>query len=200
MTKVIVCGYGKDWYKLEEYIRFALETASKARANIIIFSGGDTTSDSTGGPWEFETEAEVMEAIARTEIAVTGKRMKIILEKKAYNTLGNLKNSKQMVDENEKIIIICNEAHLWKVRMAAIKVFGLGVLRQRISFYPFPLTTGKMENLKILLKTIPEVVGYFIRPLGRRIEYKQWKLRTGRNKQMTYKEFCLKFRNTGELI
>lgn len=127
--------------------------------------------------------------------------MKILLEKKAYNTLGNLENSKQMIDENEKIIIICNETHLWKVRMAAIKVFGLGALRQRISFHSFPLTTGKIENLKILVKTVLEAIGYFFSPLGVCISYLQYRQRTGRNDQVGFWkgfwQFRQKFRTRG---
>ena len=201
MTVVIVCGYGKNWYRIQKYVWRAFDIASNARVKAIIFSGGDTTNESTGGPWEFKTEAEVMEAIAKTEISITGKTMRTIIEEKAYNTLTNMLYSKQIIDdENEKIIILCNKAHLPKVFFAAIKVFGLKAIGQRISFCPFPLTTGKIENLKILIKTVPEAVGYFFRPLGRRIEYEQWKRRTGRNERMTYKEFCSEFKRTGELI
>ena len=203
MTIVIVCGYGKNWYRLQKYVQHALEIASKAKVKLVIFSGGDTTSDSTSGPWELETEAEVMKAIARIEIATTGKRMKILLEKRAYNTLSNLENSKQMINKNEKIIIICNEAHLLKVKFAAIKVFGLGALRQQISFYPFLLTTGKMENLKILVKTIPETIGYFFPPLGMCISYLQYRQRTGRKEQIGFWKGFWQFRRkfqTGELI
>lgn len=195
----IVCGYGKDWHG--EYVIFALETANNANVREIIFSGGDTTDESSGCPWEFKTEAETMEAIAKMEVALTGKMMRILKEEEAYNTLTNMFYSKQMIDdENEEIIVVCNKAHLPKVFFATLKVFGLKAARQRISFYSFSLTTGKIENLKILIKTVPEVIGYFFRPIGRRIEYEQWKLRTGRNKQMTYKEFCSEFKRTGELI
>lgn len=197
MTKVIVCGYGKNWNDpMEKYIRHALKTASKTRAWAIIFSGGNTTNE-TNGSWK--TEAEMMDTIAEEMISLTGKPIKIILEEDAYNTLRNLENSKRMINA-ERIIIVCNWFHLPKVVGAAIKVFGLKATWQRISFRPFLLTTGKIENLMILAKTVPEVLGYFIRPLGRRIEYKQWKLRTGRKEQLTYKEFCSKFIPTGELI
>lgn len=200
MTITIVCGYGKDWSELEEYVRFALETASSAKAKSIIFSGGNTT-DKSSGPWEFRTEAEAMKSIAETEIFLRGKRMRIFLEEEAYNTLTNMLYSKQMInDKNEKIIVVCNKAHLLKVFFATLKVFGLKATRQRISFYSFSLTTGKIENLKIFIKTIPEIIGYFFRPLGRRIEYLQWKRRTGRNEQMSYREFCSEFKRTGELI
>ena len=201
MTVIIACGYGKDWYKLEEYVRFALETANNTGVRAVIFSGGDTT-DEVRGPEGVETEAEMMELIAWESIFLTGKMMSFFLEEKAYNTLTNMLYSKQTIDdENEKIIIVCNKAHLPKVFFAAIKVFGLrSALGQRISFCPFSLTTGRIENLKIFIKTVPEVIGYFFRPLGRRIEYLQWKRRTGRNEQMSYKEFCSEFRNTGELL
>ena len=200
MRIVIVCGYGKDFYKLEEYVRFALETANEEKIRAVIFSGGDTTDESSGGPWEFKTEAETMEAVAEKKIFLTGMMTKILKEEKAYNTLTNMLFSKRMINENEKIIIVCNRAHLPKVVFAAIKVFGLESTRRRISFCPFSLTTGRIENLKILIKTVPEVIGYFFRPIGRWIEYLQWKLRTGRNEQLTYKEFCSEFRNTGELL
>jgi hypothetical protein len=202
LTKAVVCGYGKDWYGIQKYVWYALNIASRARVKAIIFSGGDTTDESTGGPWEFRTEAGVMGAIAKAEISITGKRMRIFLEEEAYNTLTNMLYSKQMIgDENEEIIIVCNETHLWKVKMAAIKVFGLrSVISQRISFCSFPLTTGKSENLKILIKTVPETIGYFFRPLGKRIEYLQWRRRTGRNKNLNFKQFCQKFKNTGELL
>jgi len=198
----IVCGYGKNWEKLGEYIRFALETANEAKVRAVILSGGDTT-DEISGPWEeVETEAEIMELIARESIFLTGKMMNFFLEEEAYNTLTNMLYSKQMIDdENEKIIIICNNVHLPKVFFAAIKVFGPhSVMGQQISFCSFPLTVGKIENLKILIKTVPEAVGYFFRPLGRRIEYLQWKQRTGRNEQKSYKEFYAEFKRTGELI
>jgi uncharacterized SAM-binding protein YcdF (DUF218 family) len=199
LTVVIVCGYGKNWYGIQKYVWHALDKASNAKVKAVIFSGGDTTNESTGGPWEFKTEAEVMGAIAKSEISITGKMTRIILEEKAYNTLTNMLYSKKMIDdENEKIIIVCNEAHLLKVRMAAIKVFGLKSTQKQISF--FQLTTGEIENLKILIKTIPEVLGYFIRPIGRRIEYEQWRQRTGRNEQLNFKQFCQKFRNAGELL
>ena len=200
MTIIIVCGYGKDFYKLEEYVRFALETANEEKIRAVIFSGGDTT-DEVSGPEGVETEAEMMELIAWRGIFLTGKMMSFFLEEKAYNTLTNMLYSKQMIDdENEKIIIVCNKAHLLKAKMAAVKVFGLRAVWQQISFCSFSLTTGRIENLKIFIKTIPEVIGYFFRPLGRQIEYLQWKLRTGRNEQLTYKEFCSEFRNTGELL
>ncbi len=199
----IVCGYGKNWYGLQKYVRFALEEANKVKARAIISTGGNTTSGSTSGPWEFETEAEVMAAIARIEIAVTGKRMRIFLEKKAYNTLSNLENSKPMINENEDIIIVCNKAHLLKVRMAAIKVFGLKAVQQRISFRPFLLTTGKIESVKTLAKTIPEVAGYFFPPWGVCVSYLQYRWRTGRNDQVGFWKGFWQFRQrfqTGELI
>lgn len=197
---VIVCGYGKDWCKLGKYVEFALKTASDAKVRAIVFSGGDTTGESSGGPWEFKTEAETMEAVAKKKIFLTGMMMKILKEKKAYNTLTNMLFSKRMINKNEKIIVVCNKAHLWKVRMAAVKVFGLRAVRQQISFCSFSLTTGRIENLKILIKTIPEAVGYFFRPFGRQIEYLQWRMRTGRNEQKKYEEFCSEFRSTGELL
>ena len=154
-----------NWKKLERYVLHTLEMANIARARAIIFSGGDTTNKSSGGPWEFRTEAEVMKTIAREKIFLTGKMMSVLLEEKAYNTLSNLENSKQMINENEEIIIVCNKAHLPKVIAAAIRVFGLKAVKQRISFRPFPLTTRKIENLMILfLKTPLEVIGYFFFP------------------------------------
>ncbi len=204
MTKVLTMGYGNDWYRIQRYVWFALKIASEERVSAIIFTGGDTTDKSTGGPWEFKTEAETMKALAKAEIALTGKRMRILLEKNAYDTLSNLENSKRLIDdENEEIVIVCNEAHLLKVKMAAIKVFGLKAACQRISFRPFPLTTGKIENLGILAKTIPEVAGYFFPPWGVCVSYLQYRWRTGRNDQIGFLkgfwQFCQRFR-TGELI
>ena len=204
MTVVLNLGYGMNWETLREYVLQALKEANKARARAIIFTGGNTSDESSDGPWEFETEAETMEAIAKTEISLTGKRMEIFLEKKAFDTLSNLENSKEFIDnENEEIIIVCNKAHLLKVIAAAIKVFGVKMVRQQISFRPFPLTTGKIENLMILAITIPEVIGYFFPSWGVCVSYLQYRWRTGRNDQVGFRKGFWQFRrrfNTGELI
>lgn len=201
MTKAVIFGYGKDSGSVMKYVKFGFRTAKKAGAETIITTGGDTSNESNN-PWLAETEAEMMGNIIRDIISLTGRRVKILEEKRAYNTLTNVLYIalEQMIDETEKVIIVCNKAHFPKVFFATVKVLGLRATMQRISFHPFPLTTGKIENLMILAKTVPEVLGYFIRPLGRRIEWIQYNQRTGRNKQLTYKEFCSKFRKTGELI
>ena len=204
MTTTVVLGYGKLRNPaIEDYVRYSLKITKKAEADSVIFSGGNTGK--ANGPWE--TEAEMMSIIAEEVISsMTGMVINVIEEEEAWNTLGNMLYSKRLIyeladGENEEIIIVYNEAHRLKVKFAAIKVFGLKAVKQRISFRPFPLTTGKIENLMILfLKTPLEVIGYFFRPLGRRIEYEQWKRRTGRNEQKSYREFCSEFRNTGELI
>ncbi len=201
MTTEVVCGYGVLRNQvIEDYVEYSLKTAKKIKADTIIFSGGNTGK--ANGLWK--TEAEMMSIIAEEVISsMTGMIIEVIEEEEAWNTLGNMLYSKWLIDnKTEKIVVVCNRFHLPKVIAATIRVFGLKRVYQRISFRPFPLTTGKVENLKILAKTVPEVIGYFyfFRPLGRRIEYKQWKRRTGRNEQLSYKEFCLKFRKTGELI
>ncbi len=142
-----------------------------------------------------------MATIAQGIIFLKGTPLKILREEEAYNTLTNMLYSSQMIDnEDREVVIVCNKAHLPKVVFATIKVFVFKTVRRRISFYPFSLTTGKIENLKILIKTVPEVIGYFFRPLGRKIEYLQWKLRTGRVEKLNFKQFCSKFRPTGELL
>lgn len=124
----------------------------------------------------------------------------VIREEGAYNTITNITNSlKYLEDKNiKRIVIVCNLAHAIKVMFASIRLLGLTKTKRRVVLRVFPLTVRVSENVKTLIKTVFETFGYFYRPFGRYLEYWQWKIRTGRNEQLSYWQFRLKFR--GELL
>lgn len=199
---VMVCGYGKIRTKgMNEYVRFAFETALVEDADILCFSGGDT-ADKANGKWK--TEAEMMGKIAQEIVAenpLTRTIMDFWIENEAYNTLSNELFCKNLIGENfEKIVIVCNKAHILKVVLAAIRVFGIKTTKRKLVFRTFSLTKRKSENIKILLKTIGETIGYFARPIGRRIEYWQWRIRTGRKEKLGFYKFCAEQISEGKLI
>lgn len=207
---MIVCGYGKRQnIGISRYLDFALRTAIKYNVDLIILTGGDTTDDSNG---HWATEAgmlkETLENIIDTRDLVSWQTMKklreieIIEENEAYNTFTNIFYSMKMIKDilvkTDKIYIVCNKAHMIKVLFASIKIFGLKTTKRQIVICPFPLTKRVSENVKTFLKTGFEVFGYFYRPFGRYLEYWQWRIRTGRNKRLSYWKFRLKY--CGELI
>lgn len=196
---VIVCGYGKErTWAMEQYVAYSLFVALKEKAENVIFSGGNTT-DKRDGDWD--TESEMMRVIALDvmEVHLTLQYINLVKEEKAYNTLGNLLHSKRKIGSTEKIIVVCNKAHLVKTRIAAVRIFGIKAAR-RITFYSFPLVLKKREIFRIYLKTIGETIGYFLRPVGRRIEWLQWRLRSGRKKKIDFWQFCLRYIPTGDLL
>ena len=183
---------------MEQYVAYALFVALKEKAGKVIFSGGDTTDKKNG---EWDTESEMMKKIALDVIKnhPALRHLDLAEEKDAYNTLGNLLHSKRKISSSERIIIVCNKAHLAKTKAAAIKTFGIKGMRQ-IKFYSLPLTIRKKENFRIYLKTAGESIGYFIRPIGRRIEWWQWRLRAGRKEKVGFWQFCRRYVPTGDLL
>lgn len=203
---VIVCGYGKVKSRdIVEYLKFALKKALKYDIGLIIPTGGDTADDKNG---HWLTEAEMLKQISKDILAEwypRNCRIELLEENEAYNTLTNILYSLKIAENKElgkfgKVFIVCNRMHFGKILMASIKLFGLKETHRRVSINTFPLTKRVGENLKILVKTIPESIGYFIRPIGRRIEYWQWKQRTGRNENLNFCQFCARYIPTGELL
>lgn len=190
----IVCGYGKiKTENIENYIRFVLEKAlklSKIFQNIvkvvILFSGGNT-SRVANGPWN--TEAEMMELIAEkilSELKIPSNLIfEFIKEENSFNTITNIKFSKQKLENYihfqftaeiiKNIKVFCNRTHKIKVFFALLKIFGRKAFL--IEIFSFPVIKEFFSNIKILLYTIPEVIGYFVPWIGKIIEDKQLKMR-----------------------
>lgn len=208
VVAVIVCSYGKNMTKIIiDYVESTVDEITKKFALKgeycrIIVSGGNTEA----GDCKWRTEASMMKvAISRTIAKKSLPDMiSVEAEHSAYNTLTNILFSKQVfgneINNFSEIIIVCNKAYFIKNVFACIKVFGVKTVSRKVSFCPFPLTVRKRENIKILLKTGPEVIGYFIRPIGRRLEYWQWKIRIGRNERINFWQFCQRFMPKGELL
>jgi hypothetical protein len=205
---VIVCGYGKNpTESLIEYMEtllyeIAINFILKGDYCKVIVSGGDTEKN---GEWK--TEAEMMEKIANgimVKERLPKNRVSIETENHAYNTFTNILLSKNKfkneIDEFDKIIVVCNEAHYIKSVFASIKVFGWKTVSRKVIFYTFPLVKRFSENIKTYFKTVFESSGYFFRPLGRRLEHWQWRIRTGRNERLNYWQFRLKCAKSGELF
>ncbi len=207
MKKVmIVCGYGKmKTGAIVDYVKYSIRLARREIVNIIIYSGGDTTDESNGS---WKTEAEMLMAIKNDFCFGEWMPETVFLkEEKSYNTLTNILYSiKLLADDNiGQLVVVCNRFHLIKTNIVCLKICGLRNMKhwtsdRRLVFCAFPLTKRASENIKILLKTIPETLGYFIRPIGRRLEYLQYQKRTGRNEQINFWQFCVKFIPTGELF
>lgn len=186
---IVVCGYGMmRCPSIEAYVKYVAEIALKeAQKNqaLLIFSGGDTT-DEKNGPWR--NEAELMYTIG---VELFGKSLwnLVYLETESFNTLTNIKYSRALAEavikrESDEMIIVCSSSHFLKVFFATVSLLGWrrALFKTKIKSFPL-IKRWSGEYVKILLKTIPEVIGYFVPFIGTKIQALQYKKRTGRHKE-----------------
>jgi hypothetical protein len=123
----IVDGYGKGITPIKtKYIESAVDRIAsfiiKGEHCTVILTGGDTEN----GIWK--TEAEMMKVIVNRIIANKGlpkNLISIMTEEYAYNTLTNIHLSRQKLGvgiyDFDRIIIVCNEAHIIKICLLALR-------------------------------------------------------------------------------
>lgn len=154
---------------------------------VLVFSGGDTEDNS-----RWETEAVMLRSVAMEFDNICRLRPRLFkeasvhLERNAYNTRTKLVYSRHLIEITEghvpnRIIIWGNTAHRLKIWYCAKRI-AFRHPRFKVKICTYPISQRKIENLKIYLKTLIEILGYVIHPLGKAIETRQKNQRTGRVK------------------
>jgi hypothetical protein len=187
-TVVIVLGYGKkDHPKMREYVKsatnYALRLVKLGIRVKLVFSGGDTEDSKY-----WQTEAQMMRDIALELLGTSDMKeclnLEVHLEEKAYNTRTNLEYSEKLLQNvyMPMIVIFGNHAHRFKIWFCA-RWLVFRHVHKKIKIITYPISVRRVENLKIYIKTLIEITGWIIRPIGRKMEDIQRVKRTERHLQ-----------------
>lgn len=156
----IVLGYGCHLTDpIKRYLEKVAAYDSAIPFYLIITTGGFTQEKSAPGVSEARMMADYLESF--------GVSTPVILEEEALTTLENLRFVYELVRanglENKKLVIFCDSARAFKIKLLARLIFGKW---PRIASYDFSKSV-RPKLKQLFINTPIELLAFFVPPLER---------------------------------